>query len=273
MAGVQNFALRVNEDGFVLMPGIDQNLDRTSGAGHPNPNEEHSVKRHPLGTVLLDPSGGRAWRYGLAGGVALAAGKLVQSEVHVAVHENMATGTEPAGETTISVTPVTTDIPVDDYDEGFLWINNEAGEGEIHRVLTTPAISAGAAGDIELYANDPIVTAFEAATLASLVRHPGAQVIVHPSPPTAGLYGVPNIPITAAYYGWFQYRGPCPVLFDDGAVAFAAGEPVRASDGQDGAVEFLNRDGTNENEPEVGICLVVSADTEYGLINLTLPGI
>jgi hypothetical protein len=273
MAGVQNFALRVNEDGFVLMPGIDQNLDRTSGAGHPNPNEEHSVKRHPLGTILVDPSGGRAWRYGLNGGVALGAGKLVQSEVHVAHHEDMPAGTEPADETTISITPPSTDVPEDDYDEGFLWVNDAAGEGEIHRVLTTPAISAGATGNIELYANDPIVTAFEAATTVSLIRHAGAQVIVHPSPPTAGLYGVPNIPITAAYYGWFQFRGPCPVLLDDGSVAFAAGNHVRASDGVDGAVEFLDRDGSGENEPEVGVCLVVSVDTEYGLINLTLPGI
>ena len=268
MAGVQNFALRVNEDGFVLMPGIDQNLDRTSGAGHPNPMEEHSVKRHPLGTVLWDPSGGRMWKYALNGGVALIAGGLGQSKVPTSGHENIACGTEPAGETTISVTPVTGNVIVDSYDEGFLYANDGQGEGELHPILTTPAITASAAGNIELYANDPIVTAFEAGTLVTLHFHPYSAVIVHPSPNTAAIVGCPNIPVTADYYFWAQVSGPCPVL---GEGTLTIGEHVRASDASlDGSVEALIRAGSSEDEQDVGVVMNVGATTDMSLIQLTI---
>ena len=124
---LQNFALRVNEDGFVLMPGLDQNLDRTGGAGHPNPNAESSEQRHPLGTVLWDPSGGRMWKYAKNGAVALVMAGLVQSKVPIAGHEDMPVQTEVSGATSIRITPATTPIVVKTYDEGFLWVNDDTG--------------------------------------------------------------------------------------------------------------------------------------------------
>jgi hypothetical protein len=48
------------------------------------------------------------------------------------------------------------------------------------------------------------------------------------------------------------------------------GQHARVSDGTAGAVEPLDRDGTAEDEAQVGMVMQVNASTEYSLIFLQL---
>jgi len=92
----------------------------------------------PLGSVLY--YGDRVFRYGLAGGVALTAGKLVQTYVATAAdHQDLApTAAVAAGEYEISVETAGTDLTLNQYTGGYLYVNDAAGEGQCLKIQSNP---------------------------------------------------------------------------------------------------------------------------------------
>ena len=88
----------------------------------------------PLGSVLY--YGDRVFRYGLAGGVALTAGKLVQTYVATAAdHQDLApSAAVAAGEYEISVETAGTDLTLNQYAGGYLYVNDADGEGQCLKV-------------------------------------------------------------------------------------------------------------------------------------------
>ena len=258
----------VNEDGIIVFntpPNDSQNQPNLAGlinvAELLNSNE--TSKRFPLGTRAQ--LGDRVFGYALAGGTALAVGKLMQAPAHVSGHEDMAMSDTltAAGDTTVLVTPVTTDIAVDYYEEGWLWINDDTGEGYMHRVKTVPAISASAEGTITLY--DPIRLANGTGATATLAPNRFFKTIIHPSPATARLAGVPSRAVTNARYYWSQVKGPAAVLVQGTHVAGDFVVPSATVDGAAMPSAAYETDG-----PEVGRVMVVNADTEYGGVDLTM---
>jgi len=92
----------------------------------------------PLGSVLY--YGDRVFRYGLVGGVALTAGKLVQTIVGTkADHQDLApTAAVSAGEYEISVETAGTDLTLNQYAGGYLYVNDGAGEGQCLKIKSNP---------------------------------------------------------------------------------------------------------------------------------------
>src|SRR4030042_2004512 len=92
-----------------------------------------TTKKVPLGTrmVLED---GRAFRYCKAG-EALGAGTLCQTPLAIADHDmDLPIALAAAvGATSISVTIATTAVTADQYMDGYIYINDGAGEGHIYR--------------------------------------------------------------------------------------------------------------------------------------------
>ena len=225
--------------------------------------KESSVQLEELGTLRI-LSDGRKFQYARAGAIALAAGKVTQTAIPSAnASDEVVAASAAVGDMSISVTfggAVTADF----YKDGLLWVNDDTGEGHLYRVR---GHAAGTTAVI-VYLKDPIRVAITAGSgTVSLIQNPQDLVIVYPTTGTGAPAGVPPIPVTANYYFWNQVAGPVPVL-TDGTVVI--GQHVRVSDGVAGAVEPLDRDGTNENEAEVGTVLAVNADTEYSLINLSI---
>jgi hypothetical protein len=94
----------------------------------------------------------------LAGAAALAPGKLAVAATVVANHQNMAVAAAAAvGATSVTVTLGATAATADYYADGFLTINDAAGEGISYRVKSHPAHAGSGSLVVELY--DPIKVA------------------------------------------------------------------------------------------------------------------
>lgn len=243
-------------------------LEHMSQPGFINPYVEDAVQRFPLGTRLTH--GDRIFRYAKAGSSSLAVGKLMQMPVPLAGHIDEAIN-EPAAEaTTIAFTPntvTTDDIAANALQDGYIYINDDTGEGYMYRIRSHPALTGGASGVITLV--DPIVVLPGASATATVLFPMWRNVILHPSPPTALVAGVTVAAVTGSNFCWLQVKGPCPVLIEGTVVI---GQEVRASEGVDGAVTPLDYDeATQADFGEVGRVIAVNADTEYGGIWLNLP--
>jgi hypothetical protein len=230
--------------------------------------EESSTQYFPLG-ARLELGDGRVFHYVKAGGSALAAGKLVQAPATdanddggIAIASNAA-----VGDNSITITGPTGGLTANQYRDGFLVIDSGTNVGYVYRIDNHAAISAGASGVI--YLKEEVKQALTAGTeTVGLIKHPGDGVIVHPSPPTNPIVGVPVIDVTASYYFWAQTWGPAPVLLDDGGDVAVAGLPVKASDGIDGAVEPVT--ATYDTEDIVGVIMTDPGNGNYALVFLKL---
>ena len=271
--------------------------------------------RFPLGTKLILPDQ-REYRYALAGGTAPVAASLYQSVAPVANHTNIAVDVARAiGATAISATLGATAAAIDIYSEGMDHINDATGEGYGHRIKRAQAAgdahaaaAASAVLTVNLTAGETVQVALVASTSeVSFTRNRFHAVIIHASPPTAGLAGVSPIAGTGDYYFYAQTKGYAAVLADG---TLLVGNPVQASITTDGAVEgakiritmgataaadstagtlATDQDGAEtavrimgaaastsyditggiaKRAPLVGICVKVNATTEQALIDL-----
>lgn len=181
------------------------------------------------------------YRYGQVGAVNLALGVLCQSPVPPANHHGLVPAASyPVGTRIVTLTLGATPLAADEMAGGWLHVNDGTGQGQAFRILSHPAALAAATCQFTLI--DPITTAFNVAdTLCALTANPYAAVIIHPSPPTARLVGVPVAAMAAGSFGWFKTRGPAAVL-TAGVLYIHRG--VRASPTVDGAVSHASLEVT-----------------------------
>ncbi len=156
------------------------------------------------------------------------------------------------------------------WDDGWLLVNNGTGEGELyliksHSLTTNPKVQLVDEGGIRTVTVD--------GTDITVIKNLFNGTIVVPAAAgTMTPIGVSLASVPISYYYWAQFRGPCPMLVDTnggGAVLVAGnmcGEPASAQD--DGTVGVVEADGTLVL---YGTVLWVSTDLEYGLVDLMLP--
>ena len=235
-------------------------------------HNEHTYQRHDLGTKGTS-SDGRVFRYSKMGSTVGVAGNVYQGVVPIANHLNRAADVARAvGSQAVSFTDGGTGGGVDDFTEGYVYVNDDAGEGHVYFVnrnyVASDANAVFGSGAVATFnIQNSVKVALTTSSELTAVMNRYHEVIIHPSPNTAALVGVATHAQTASTFGWLQTGGPCAVL-TDGTVVIA--QHVRASDGTDGSVEALDRDGTHENEQELGVCMAVNATAEYSLIDLAL---
>lgn len=225
--------------------------------------EESSTAKAPLGSALrLDD--GRVFRYCKMGAVAGVPGKVYQSPPAVANHLNQSVAAAAAvGATSVSCTLGATAVTANQYADGFLQINDANGEGYQYKIKSHAAADGSAAVTINLY--DPIQVALTTSSEYTLVYHPCANVIVHPSPATSTMIGTPTIAITAEYYGWLQTWGPANVLIEGTP---AVNSRLISAPNDDGALGI----GV-ETDVLIGAGVMMGTagvDTEYKPVFLTL---
>ena len=238
--------------------------------------ESHQYQRHALGTKAVSQDG-RVFRYAEMGGTAGVPGKLYQTVVPIAHHTNIACDVaRAAGAVKISATDGGTGAAVDIFAEGYVIINDAAGEGYTYKIAGGPqqpsgtghAVAAsGAVITVNLAPGYTVQTALTTSSEVTFHRNRYKAVILSTTGTTAPVVGVGVSDVTADYFCWLQTGGPAAVL-TDGTVVIA--QHVRSSDGTAGSVEALDRDGTHENEQEIGVVMHVNATTEYSLVDLSL---
>tara|TARA_X000001388_G_C2220169_1_gene118905 strand:+ start:228 stop:1136 length:909 start_codon:yes stop_codon:yes gene_type:complete len=229
-----------------------------------NPYAESATQLFPLGTMLR--YGNNVYRYGKMGAGAVTAGKLVQNVVHEgADHKNMtATAAVAAGLYEISVETNGTDLTLDEYAGGYLYVNDVAGEGQTFRVKSHPAHDHSDDPSVVITTFDPVATALTTSSQLTIVKDPYSGLIVAPHAETGRVMGATVRDMQASYFGWFVVEGPQSLLTQGTVVVGNA--ITRATGTTDGAVQAAGDDVSTV----VGECMVVNPTTEYSLIWLNI---
>ena len=169
-------------------------------------------------------------------------------------------------------------VPVE-YVDGWAFISDVAGEGQIFKIKSHAENAGSAQSNAVLY--DPVDIAADASSTISLVRN--QYMLAQQSNTTVSEIpvGVPLKTITAAttaatgstkvvdpYYGWVQTWGACPVLFDEAVTA--EGQAITIGTGAVGAVEADDTATTVSQEFIVGYNLTPGVDNEHQLVDLRI---
>jgi len=208
-----------NKSGYVLLyPNVGKQSALLEGVP-PNPYAESATQLFPLGTKLVQ--GERVWRYCKNGAAALAIGVPIQSmpAVNAVTDDDMAIGVAAEiGDYVVSITsqaamnlyPLATNA--DGLAEGYLIVNDGAGQGQCYKIKSSEAFSGTSQTLITLY--DPLTIALATATSqVGIHQNPYANVIVVAAPVTGMCVGIPQFVVsTAYYYFWSQTGGPAAAM-------------------------------------------------------------
>ena len=214
----------------------------------------------PLGSRLL--YGNTVYAYGRLAAVAVTAGKCVTHAASIAHHFDLTpTAGVAAGETAISVETAGTDITLNQYAGGYLYVNDAAGEGQMLRIESNPAHDHSADPSIVITCYDDLATAITTSSRITLIPDPRSGQIVQAATTTGATLGVTVVDMAASAYGWFSVSGPATVLTSGTLVVGNHAVPLGAA----GAVGPAAGDVIQV----IGTVMIVNVTTDYSLINLT----
>lgn len=223
--------------------------------------EVTSTKTQTLGSVGRTADG-RVYRYAKAGASDLAPGKLaVNSDLNADVTNKTIAASAAIGAKSV-VIDAGGAIVADAYADGFLTINDATGEGITYAVSGNTGVSG--AGEVTVSLKEPLKVAVTVdVSEATLKASPFSGLVISATDQADLPVGVPNVTITAGYFGWVQTQGECAVLADE---AVTKGLALTTGTGVAGAVEAY--DGVGEHI--IGIASEALVDTEYRSAFLTI---
>ena len=240
--------------------------------GYGQEKVETSDQKQRLGTRAVLPDG-RVFYYAENSSAAITtAGQLVDGIAAVGAHDgDLATAALAAGSLTATTTTSLT-VTLNQYKDGYLFINDKVGQGEVYRVKSNTAVSSAAGCEITIDESDGFRTAFTTATQFGLMYSPykGVKVIDGDGTMTTGTVGVTTIPVTASYYCWLQTSGPAAVF--SGAATYVIGDAIGTSQasGETGKADLWDVSSEEDTRP-IGTSMgVVSVSAEYGWVMLAI---
>jgi len=125
----------------------------------------------------------------------------------------------------------------DEYKEGYVYINDAAGEGYVYDIKGN-ANASGEDATMRVDLKDHIVVALTTSSEATLIKNPYSGVTKPGGDPWDIIVGVTPVAVPAGHYFWCQVRGPAAVLQAGGLFA---GRGVMLSQWKPGAVEVLKQ--------------------------------
>ena len=224
-----------------------------------------TAQKHKLGTRMQIAD--REFVYSQAG-EAITAGVLVKGKTGTDAHQvDLAVSAASAGATSITLTG-SLSIAKDLYKDGWLIFNDIAEEGHMYRVKGNTLVASATGCVVTLDEEDGLVVAITTSQQVGLYENPYKEVDIHDyngvdAPPL----GWAVVDIADESYGWLCVKGFTTALVDGTP---AAGVPLIASNGADGAVEVYDEDGT-VNLSLVGYMgPIAGVAGEYGLIKANI---
>jgi len=211
---------------------------------------------YPLGARFR--YGQRTFHYAYAGGVVLAAGKLVAStdspaEANVTVGTAAAIGAE-------TVPNITTTAAEANLEGGMMIVNDVDGQGNSYEILRSAA-NADTATSTDVWLRDPLLVALTTDSEVELYSSPYYDLDLSATV-TDRIPGVPIMAVTANYYFWLQTWGPCGILVGD---TIATGDLLTPHT-TDGSV----CPGSVFTSNIIGVALTPGTTTEYNGAFLTI---
>ena len=216
-----------------------------------------ATQRYPLGARFK--YGQRTFHYAYAGGVALAAGKLVYS-TDTPAEANVTVGTAAAIGAT-SIPNITTTAAETALDGGMMIVNDVAGQGHGYEIQSSSA-NADTSTSTDVVLRDPLKIALTTSSQVELYSSPYYDLDIA-TDVNHLIAGVPIQAVTKNYYFWLQTWGPCSILIGDTTVA---GELVGPHT-TDGSVGPLTAAAT---EASIGKAMTAGTGSEYNGIFLML---
>tara|TARA_R100001163_G_scaffold65828_1_gene65343 strand:- start:6363 stop:7106 length:744 start_codon:yes stop_codon:yes gene_type:complete len=229
-----------------------------------------TTKKNAFGTKLVLPDG-REFVYCLAG-EAITAGKLTMSATEPAGDHDtdLAVASAAAvGDKTITLTNGgSTAVTANQFDDGYLYVNDVAGEGQTFKIKSHSTAATGASLTITLHDNDSVATALTTSSQCGIQKALGSNVEVWDASDIDGIVlGVPNADVASGEYFWNQVKGVASVLINGSVVL---GKNVMSGSTTDGSVDVMADDSSAEFL--VGGVIAVAPTTEYGLVDLNIRG-
>lgn len=161
---------------------------------------------------------GRRFKYVKAGLSALVAGTLQQAPVRIANHANITVASAAAvGDVAITVTLGATAATANQYTNGYMVVNDVAGQGFTYQIKSHPAADASAALVVTLHNEDSIQEALTTSSQVTLVSNLYNAVIQNPTTATNVPVGVAVIDIAASEFGFIQVYGASSCLNEGGS--------------------------------------------------------
>mgnify|MGYP006399495645 FL=1 len=210
----QTKAVFMDEGGYVMQL---TRADTKTGRGQStiDPWAESSDQKWPLGTLIRQ--GDRAWRYAKNGLVALNVAAPVQqaAAAHAEQDDDIVVGAAAAiGAVEVELTSTANldaapNETADDFAEGYLIVNDGAGEGHMYTIKSNEAFSGTADSTFTLYPDEALRVALTTSTSqVGLVRNPFYKTIATTAVVSGMVLGIPQFAVTASYYYWLQTGGP-----------------------------------------------------------------
>lgn len=174
---------------------------------------ESASALHNLGALAFDEFGNR-YRYVKNGGVALAAGHLLQEAAEDTNFRSMAVDTAAAiGATEVSVTLGGTAVTADLFKDGHLYVESSTGLGQHFRILSHE-VQTSTTGSCNFTIDRPLKVALTTSSQVTVRKSAYDSVVDFPVTPTGGAVGIALYAMTISYYGWIQSGGDVPALYD-----------------------------------------------------------
>ena len=200
--------------------------------------QETSAQFQPLGTKLILPDG-RIYYYAENSGAAITTGgQAVDGILAVVAHDkDLAAVAASAGAITFTTSTSLT-VTANQYAGGYVYINGQAGGGEVYQVRSNTAVSGATGLSITIEDDGGLATALTSSTQFGLMYSPYKDIKIKDGTggtETTGVIGVTAMPVTADYFCWVQTSGPAAVLM--GAAVVAVGDAISVSQAdEDGTV-------------------------------------
>ena len=140
--------------------------------GYGQEKVETSSQKQKLGTRAVTPDG-RVFYYAENSGTAItSAGQLVDGIAQVGANDgDLATAALAAGSLTVTTTTSLT-VTKNQYKDGYLFINDNAAQGEVYRIKSNTAVSSATGLSITIDDEDGVQTALTTASLFGLMYNP-----------------------------------------------------------------------------------------------------
>ena len=224
-----------------------------------------TAQKQKLGTRMQ--IGDREFVYASTG-EAITVGKLVMGGAGTAAHQvDLAVSAASAGGTTVTLSG-SLSIAKDLYKDGWLIFNDVEEEGHIYRVKSNTLVSSATGCVVTIDEEDGLVTAITTSQQVGLYENPYKDVEAHDANDVDHApLGWTCVDIASGSYGWLCVKGFTSALIDGTP---AAGVPLIASNGVDGAVEVYDEDGTVNLSPVGYMGPIAGVAGEYALIKANI---
>jgi hypothetical protein len=224
-----------------------------------------TAQKHKLGTRMQIAD--REFVYSSTG-EAITTGKLVMGKAGTAAHQvDLAVSASSAGATTVTLSG-SLSVAKDLYKDGWLIFNDTEEEGHMYRVKGNTLVASATGCVVTIDEEDGLVVAITTGQQVGLYENPNKAVEAHDANDVDHApLGWTCVDIASGSYGWLCVKGFTTVLVDGTP---AAGVPLIASNGVDGAVEVYDEDGTVNLSPVGYMGPIAGVAGEYGLIKANI---